>query len=136
MKSTISVDGLSEFARSLRKLDGDLPKALRVALNGCSAYLIEKTTPLIPKRTGAARASLKARSTRTSVRIAVGGPKAPYYPWLDFGGRTGRGRSVVRPYIKTGRYLYPTLNKHRDAFTAIMQNAIVDVARQAGLEVK
>src|SRR5690349_2882657 len=70
------------------------------------------------------------------VQIEEGGTVAPYAPWLDFGGTVGRGRrstvrievsrgasgrvstrrqnlgsrgsgSVVRPFIKDGRYLYP-----------------------------
>lgn len=134
-KAVIQVAGLKEFQRGLRKLDADLPKALRVALNGCSDFLISKTTPLIPKRSGAAARSLKARSTRTQVRIAVGGRSAPYYPWLDFGGRTGKGGSVVRPFYTEGRYLYPTLRKNRDDFTKIMTGAIVAIADGAGIDV-
>jgi hypothetical protein len=131
----IAVDGLKEFNRGLRRLDAELPKGLRIALNGCSDFLIQKTKGLIPKRTGAAANSLKAKSTRTSVRIGVGGKRAPYYPWLDFGGKTGIGGSVKRPFYKEGRYLYPTLRHNRDEFTKIMEKAVVGVARGAGLDV-
>jgi hypothetical protein len=135
VKSTVSVDGLAEFNRSLRKLDSDLPKGTRIALNSCADFLVGKTKPLIPRRTGAAANSLKARSTRTSVRIGVGGKQAPYYPWLDFGGATGRGNTARRPFYTEGRYLYPTLRKNRDEFTKIMEGALVMVARNAGLDV-
>lgn len=131
----VIVEGLAEFNRGLRKLNSDLPKGLRIALNGCSDFLIAKTVPLIPRRSGAAARSLKARSTRTSVRIAVGGKRAPYYPWLDFGGKTGRRKSVERKFYKEGRYLYPTLRKNRDEFTKIMESALIGVARGAGLDV-
>jgi len=134
-KSTVSVEGLAEFQRGLRKLGNNLPKGLRIALNGCADFLIAKTQPLIPRKTGAAAKSLKARSTQKAVRIAVGGRRAPYYPWLDFGGKVGRKNSVERPFYKEGRYLYPTLRKHKDDFTDIMQGAILGVARDAGLDV-
>lgn len=134
-RMTVDVKGLKEFNRSLKSLDADLPKATRIALNGCSDFLIAKTLPLIPRRTGRAAKSLKAKSTRTSVRIGVGGKQAPYYPWLDFGGAVGKGRSVRRPFHTEGRYLYPTLRRNRDEFTKIMQGAILDVARGAGLDV-
>lgn len=134
-KTVLEVAGLKEFQKGLRRLDADLPKALRVALNGCSDFLIAKTVPLIPKRSGAAARSLKARSTRTAVRIAVGGKSAPYYPWLDFGGQVGRAGSVPRPFYKEGRYLYPTLRKNRDEFTKIMQGSLVTIAHDAGLDV-
>lgn len=135
MIEKVGVQGLSQFSRSLKKLDADAPKALRIALNGASDYLIGEARPLIPSRTGAARASLKAASTRTAVRISEGGAKAPYMPWLDYGGRTGPARSVVRPFISEGRYLYPTLRKGREEFTSIMERALVSVAQGAGLEV-
>jgi hypothetical protein len=135
MPDTIAVKGLKEFQRSLKKLDADLPKALRVALNGASDLIITKARPMIPRRTGAAAASLKAKSTQKAVRIGVGGTKAPHYPWLDFGGSVGPGKSVHRPFYKKGRYLYPTLEKERDAVTAIMQSSIVALATSAGLDV-
>ncbi len=135
MESQIKVEGLAEFSRGLRKLDKEAPKGLRVALNGVADFLVQKTQPLIPRRTGAAARSLVARSTRTSARIAVGGRKAPYYPWLDFGGRTGRNRSVERPFYSEGRYLYPTLGKNRDEISDRLRVAIVAVAENAGLDV-
>jgi hypothetical protein len=69
------------------------------------------------------------------VRVGIGGRRAPYYPWLDFGGKTGPKRSVERPFYKEGRYLYPTLRDHREKFTEIMQGAVVAIATGAGLDV-
>lgn len=135
MQAKISVEGLAEFNRGLRQLDADAPKALRIALNEAAELLISKTTPLIPRRTGAAAKSLKARSTRTSARVGVGGRRAPYYPWLDFGGRTGPNRSVVRPFYSEGRYLYPTLGRIRQQIEAKLGQALTAVARDAGLDV-
>lgn len=135
MEPKVSIKGLAEFSRGLKKLDSEAPKQLRIGLNAAADLLIDKTRPQIPVKTGAARASLKARSTRTSARIAVGGKKASYYPWLDFGGKTGRKGSVVRPFYKAGRYLYPTLGKVRPLILAELDQQIRTVARNAGLAV-
>jgi hypothetical protein len=135
MEPKVAIKGLAEFNRGLRKLDSEAPKQLRVGLNSAADLLIDKTRPQIPARSGAARASLKARSTRTSARVAVGGRKAPYYPWLDFGGRTGRNRSVNRPFYTAGRYLYPTLGRVRPLILDELDAAIRTVARNAGLDV-
>lgn len=136
MDDKISVTGLAEFNRSLRKLDSDAPKALRVALNNVADVLVKKTQPLVPKRTGAAAASLKAKSTRTSARVSVGGRRAPYYPWLDFGGEgRRRGRPASRPFIKQGRYLFPTLGRIRPQIEKALDTSLRDVARDAGLVV-
>lgn len=135
MIEKVGVKGLKEFQRSLKKLDADAPKALRLAMNEAADHLIKTAKPQIPRRTGAAADSLKARSTRTAVRVGVGGRRAPYYPWLDFGGRTGPNRSVRRPFYKEGRYLYPTLRESRLEFTRVMEDSLVRVAEGAGLDV-
>lgn len=134
-RTVVTVTGLREFSRAVRRLDAEAAKAIRVALNGCATLLIDRARPKIPRRTGRAAASLKASSTRTAVRIKIGGPRAPWYPWLDFGGRTGRRKSVVRPFIAEGRYLYPTLAQNRAEFTQIMETALGDIARDVGLEI-
>jgi hypothetical protein len=135
VQAKIAVEGLAEFNRGLRRLDSDAPKALRIALNEAADLLISRTVPLIPRRSGAAAKSLKAKSTRTSARVSVGGRRAPYYPWLDFGGRTGPKKSVERPFYSDGRYLYPTLGRVRPEIEQKLRDALVGVAEGVGLEV-
>ena len=138
MAEAIRIDGLAEFSRSLRKLDAELPKALRIALNQGSDLVIGAARPHIPSRSGRARGSLKARSTRTAVRVSEGGPRASYVPWLDFGGKVGRRKSVRRPFLKEGRYLYAAYfaKVRSGAFEQVMTDALLGVVRQAGLGVE
>lgn len=131
----IRVVGLNEFQRNLKKLDADLPKALRVGFNGAADLVVNDARPKIPTVSGKARGSVKARSTQTASRIVGGSNKAPYYPWLDFGGKVGRGRSVSRPFYKHGRYIYESYFTNRDRYAELLQDALLDVARQAGVEV-
>lgn len=135
MAEAIKIDGLAEFSRNLRKLDADLPKALRVALNGAADVVVGYAVPRVPKRSGKAARSIKARSTRTAVRIAAGGSRAPYFPWLDYGGRVGRNRSVQRAFMKDGRYIYAGYFAKKEEFTAVLTQALLDVAAQAGVVV-
>lgn len=135
MRPRIEVQGLAELQRSLRAIGPAAAKGLRLALNDVATYLIDRVRPEIPSRSGAARASLKARSSQKAVRIAVGGRRAPYYPWLDFGGKVGPADSVVRDYKADGRYLYPGLARYRPEFEGIMTRRLAEVARDAGLEV-
>jgi hypothetical protein len=136
MTGPIRVQGLAEFNAGLRKLGGDLPKAMRLALNKVSDVVIGFAVPRVPRRTGAAAASLRAASTRSAVRVAGGSSAAPYYPWLDFGGRVGPGGSVRRPFQREGRYLYKAYFDNQDEVVKALRLALVDVARQAGMDVQ
>lgn len=137
MTQPIKIEGLAQFSRNLKRLDADLPKALRVGLNEVAGVVVGDAKPGVPRRSGRAAGSLRVASTRTKVRVRAGGRRAPYYPWLDFGGRVGRRRSVIRPFISDGRYLYHSYYRKRDSgeLMEIMERVLVRVAEQAGIEV-
>ncbi len=132
----IRVEGLAEFARAINKVDRESAKQLRVNMNEAADLLISRTRTKVPSVSGAARASMKARSTRTSARISVGGRKAPYFPWLDFGGQ-GKipGRPAARAFYTEGRYVYPTLSEIRPEIERALDEGIRDVAKNVGLGV-
>jgi len=132
----VKVEGLSEFNRNLRKLNSELPKALRMAHNDAAQLIVSYARPRVPTKSGRAAGTIKAKSTRTESRVSGGSKRASYYPWLDFGGRVGPKRSVHRPFIKQGRYLYPALGANYDKFVALLEEKLIDVARQAGVEVE
>lgn len=137
MADPIKIDGLAAFSRNLRKLGADLPKALRIGMNEAANVVVDDARPHVPRRTGKAQASLKAKSTRTAVRVSAGGNRAPYYPWLDFGGRVGRRKSVRRAFYSDGRYLYASYTAKRDSgqLQEVLTRALLDVAAQAGVVV-
>lgn len=131
----IKVEGLAALTRSLKKLDADLPKAVRQVNNDAVTVVVKYALPLIPVRTGRARASVKARSTRVEGRVRGGNTKAPYYPWLDFGGHVGKKRSVSRPFYTDGRYLYMAYYSHKKEVYDFLVKALKDLCESAGLEV-
>lgn len=134
-REPIQIDGLREFASAVKKMDGDRAKMIRTALNEASNIIIDHARRDIPRRTGRAAASLKGQSTRVLARVRAGSSRAPYYPWLDFGGRVGRNRSVKRPFYKKGRYIWKAYSDHHDEVIDAMQGALVGVVRGAGVEV-
>jgi hypothetical protein len=135
MADPIKIDGLSQFRANLKKLDRDLPKALRLAFNAAADIVVDDARPRVPSRSGKARASVKAKSTQSYSRVSGGGNKAPYYPWLDFGGKVGRNRSVSRPFIKDGRYIYHAYYRNRHRYVEVLEASLIKVADQAGIEV-
>jgi hypothetical protein len=136
MTGKVEITGLKEFQKSLRDADAGLPKLLRLVLNDAANLVLDYARPKVPTKTGRARSSLKARSSQRAVRIAVGGTKAPYYPWLDFGGEGKvRGRPTPRPFIRSGRYLYPGLAARHEQVQAVMSAGLADLAKSAGMDV-
>lgn len=135
MADAIAIDGLSQFVRNLKALDREVPKALRLAFNAAADVVVQDARASVPSRSGKARGSVKARSTQTASRVVGGGNRAPYYPWLDFGGRVGRNRSIKRPFLKEGRYIYRAYFANRAKYVELLEDALVDAAHRVGIEV-
>lgn len=102
----------------------------------------------LPRRSGKAQASVKARSSNYGASVAAGGRAAEYYPWLDFGGSVGRGHQEGRAWsgaIKrawmgvptgAGRYLYPAISDNSAETAEAALEAVEGLARRAGFEVR
>lgn len=131
----IKVEGLAEFSRNLRRLDSELPKGLRLAGNEAAELVVGWARARVARKTGAAAGTVRASSTRTEARVTGGSKRRSYYPWLDFGGRVGRKRSVARPFIKEGRYIYPGFTRQRDEVHARLVKSLLRVAQDAGMDV-
>jgi len=135
MADPIRIDGLAEFTRNLKKLDNDLPKVLRVAFNEAADVVAAYARTRVAKRSGAAARSVVTRSTRTAARVQGGSRRVPYYPWLDFGGKVGRRRSVDRPFMVEGRYIYAGYYAKRKEFGEALEKALTKTAASAGIVV-
>lgn len=131
----IKIEGLRQLQASLKALDGESQKQIRVALNEASEIVVKVARPRIPTVTGAAARSLKLSSSQREARITTGGRGAPYYPWLDYGGRVGRNRSVNRRFEKGGRYLYPAYHSQQANIAKLLKKRLEAIAEGAGLEV-
>ncbi|MGE3414113.1 MAG: HK97 gp10 family phage protein [Dehalococcoidia bacterium] len=130
----IRVTGLKEFRRNLRAMDKNLPKGLRLAGNAAAQIVVDTARPRVPRLTGRAAGSVRASSTQGAARVSGGGARVPWYPWLDFGGRVGRNRSVRRPFLKEGRYIWAAFADRRADVQDRLRDELVKVARGAGIE--
>lgn len=132
----IRIEGLREFQRALKEMDGESQKRLKMVLDDVSAVVAAGAARRVPRKSGRAAASLRTQSSQREARVVGGSKKVPYYAFLDFGGRVGRKKSVSRPFVKSGRYLWPAVSANRDTLTAALQKALIDLARDVGLEAK
>lgn len=130
----VVVSGLRETLRGIKAMESMAPKELRDALKRVGQLVVDEARKGVPRRSGKAAGSIKARGNTKGVQIAVGGASAPYYPWLDFGGTVGPGHRPGRAYSGSvhrtyrgapygkGRYLYPAIEENieevQDAFVS------------------
>lgn len=131
----IKVDGLRDFQRALKQMDGESQKQLKVVLDEAATTVASGAARRVPTRTGRAKASLRARSSQREARVMGGSKKVPYYGWLDFGGRIGRDKATRRPFVQGGRYIYPTYSANSDTIARALSEGLADLARRAGLSV-
>lgn len=138
MSDVIKITGLNEFKKAIKQADSQLPKTMRIVFNKAADVITNDAKGRVPVRTGTAARSLKSKSTQTAARVSGGSNKAPYYHWLDFGGKVGKGRKSNRPFKKRGRYIYASYFKARDSgeFQRLLESGLKDVAAQAGLELQ
>lgn len=134
MSGPITIRGVAEFRNALGELESSLPKALDVALAGCADLVLTDARRRVPTRTGAARASLAVRMIDQRAEVVAGGSRAPYFGWLDFGGRVGRGLSVNRPYLANGRYVYFAHQGVQARYLELLSKALADAVAGAGFE--
>lgn len=132
----VRITGLRELQASLKAIDGDAQKELRLVLNKAVDGLVDRARPLIPSLTGKARGSLKAQSSQREARVVAGGARVPYVPWLEFGGRVGRKKSIARPFLPNGRYLFPTFKKVYPDVVSAVADGVFGLIEKHGLDVK
>jgi hypothetical protein len=134
MPAHVQITGIRELQKALRQMDSDLPKQLRVALNNAGQIVVNYAQPRVAKRSGRAAGSIKLRSSQREAKIAAGGRRAPYFPWLDYGGYAGRGKRNYRQFRKEGRYIYPAVRENQTKIQAALQEELSKLISNAGLE--
>lgn len=136
----IRVEGLREFRTKLRELDRTLPKGLRVVGNEAAKIVVDDAKPRVPLGPalgGHAVDSIRALSTQSSSRVAEGGARYPYMPWLDFGGTIHpRGQEKHREHIKHGRFIWAAFAENREAVIEKLDDELRKLARDSGLDLR
>ena len=132
----IKIQGLTTFQRALKEMDDGAQKQLRLVFNRAADLIVREAPRGMPRKTGAAERSIKARSGQREAVVVAGGTKAPHYPWLDWGGAVGRKKSVKRRFIKGGRYLYPAYSRNTATVQRILEDGLHELVRDAGLDVE
>lgn len=129
----IRVEGLRELQAALRAVDGQAQKQLRLVLNDAANIVVRGAQSRAPVRSGAYRDSIRASSGQREAKVSGGSSKVAYAGWIDFGGAVGRNRSVKRPFIKVGRYVYPTYYDHKVEILEKLNEGLAKLIVDSGL---
>lgn len=135
----VEVRGLAELNRAFRQVDREIPKQLKVAFRAIADEIARDAAGKVPRRSGKAAGSIKGKAREKGASIAFGGSAAPYFPWLNFGGSTGRGHgsgkgAITRDLVKPDRYIYATMEEHKDRTADAVDKAVESVVKTAGFE--
>ena len=133
MTVRIEVTGLKEFRQALKAAARQLPRELRKVFNSAGQAVVKETAPKVPEQSGKLARSVRARSTQTEGRVVMGSPaRAPYAGWIEFGGRRkGRGGGVaIRPFVRQGRYLYPSYLRRRAEIYRALDEGLTALAKR------
>jgi hypothetical protein len=135
----ITISGLREFRKSLKDMDPELAKRIRLVGNEAAKLIVadaQPKVPLGPGRKGHARYSIKVRSTQAAVRVSEGGNRYPYMPWLDFGGTIRQlHRKIRRPFRYEGRFIWSSWDGKQDQVRQLLADGLAELAKDAGLDV-
>lgn len=132
----VQITGLREVKAALKAVDKDAPKEMAAGFKEIAARVARSAAGKVPSITGTAASSIKPRGSTNGGAIAFGGPRAPYYPWLDFGGSVGRSKSVKRPFIQKGRYVYPTIAAMEGEIVGKADELIETLVRRHNLDTR
>jgi hypothetical protein len=130
MQTRIYVENLGQVRAHLRRIEPSLlPEMTREMKAAADAAVVPAARSRINSRSGQAAGSLRATSRgNKGIFIVGGGARAPYYPWLDFGGTLrpvgARRNTQVRPFIRRGRYIRPAVDASMPQFVRRVQIAI------------
>lgn len=135
MAAPIQID-IRAVQAALKAIDKALPKEISKGMKEAAEIVATEARANTPKITGRAAASIKAKGAQRGAAVAFGGPKAPWFSWLDYGGSTkvpGHGRRVSRPFIQSGRYIYPAIASTKDEVNIKVRQLLQRLIDQHGL---
>lgn len=148
MGAAVEVRGVRELRSAMRRMDNEMPGKLKQGMMEIATVVVAGIQSKAPRRSGDAADSVRPRASQTGAAIAFGGQAAPYFPWLDFGGTTGKGHrpgvawsgSIKREWLGNpkgmGRFVYPTIEEKGPEIEKRIEGIVARTATRADLEVR
>jgi phage gpG-like protein len=122
-KTSVKVRGLDELARGSARLADEIEDEATKDFGDVADKAASVVSARVPRRTGALAASVVGLEQRGQALVGMGGSGVPYAGWIEFGGTRGR------PYVPSGRYLYPAAFSAEPMLISAGENAAKDEIR-------
>lgn len=117
--------GLREVQRDLNKLGNDTKNEMKETHKEAAEVVVMGAKRLVPYRTGALAASIRALATKSSGRVRAGSASVPYAGPIHFG---WPARAITpNPFI------YDALDDRRDDIRELYEERIDELIRNYGL---
>ena len=141
-KTRVEIPGLADLRSDLKGLPKDVKRAAEKEFEEVAEIVASAAARRVPSRTGNAINTIRAKGTIGGGSIVAGGPDAPYYQWLDFGGRDPQtGNSIEEgPWRGSGagptggRFIYPAIKENARDILRAAEQAVDRAARKAGFK--
>ena len=128
------VEGLPELRKALKAAETGLHKEIPRVFRDIAKEEAKRSAPHFPRRTGAAQASVRGQGTQRGGMVVAGNAKTnKYIGWLIFGGRAGRNKSVFRPRVPDGRYIWPQVQRDEQWIRRQAENMLDELHRKVDL---
>jgi hypothetical protein len=136
--AVVDVVGMKALRRDLNRLaddtKGPLYQAIKAAGRKVAAPVADRARQSLPagdRTTGRLQRNVRVSATRTGAAVRMGSKAVPYAGWVEFGGTRRAPHESSRPYIPTGRYLFPAAYALAGKVAADYSSAIGDVLSSA-----
>jgi hypothetical protein len=128
----VDTKDLNTARKGVRELVSGMNDLVYDIEQGAAELVADRAQPMVPRLSGAARASVKALDYAGGPSV-VGGRGLDYFAWLNYGGAAGRQHATKRSKVQDGRYLYPAYERSENQIEDLMADKLMAALRDAGL---
>jgi hypothetical protein len=124
---TVGVIGLRALNRDLTRMcadNGELNRAFQAAGREAASPVATAARASFPQDTGTLSGDVRVTGTRSGATVRVGRASIRYAGWVEFGGRRRVPHESERPYVATGRYLFPAARNLSSAAATAYTSAL------------
>jgi hypothetical protein len=140
----VAIVGVKALSKDINKLTDDvrgpLFKAIQAAGKAAADPVAAATRSALPTSdrpnvpgAGQLAASVRTSGTRTGAAVRMGTKRVPWAGWVEFGGTRHKPFQSSRPFVKDGRYMFPSARSLAERSEQLYSTAMSKVFATSGV---